>query len=136
MEGNIIVSVGSPDSLLTWQHRAALAEILWPPSPEREAREYSRINGSRGADARLIRCAGSPPAASPPPLTGGRVRSTSHCFLLGLMPAQRGMRARSVKALVGNCCGPNLGLAFLSISVSLRHVSVAADDGTHTLDIR
>lgn len=48
-----------------------------------------------------------------------------------------------VKSLVGSFCGPNMGLAFslsscLSVSMSgfLRHLSIAVEDGTHTLDIR
>ncbi|KAA8590622.1 hypothetical protein FQN60_014556 [Etheostoma spectabile] len=92
----------------------------------------------KGADARLIRCAAS-------------LHWPLHCLSLVAMsglawscPLPFGFDASAEwkegallgEALVGSCCGPNPGLAFLSLSVSLRHFSVAGDDGTHTLDTR
>lgn len=90
-----------------------------------EASENGRINGSQGADARLIKVCCLPPPASSLPLTGGGVRS---CPVLSSSPrcllwwfdasTEWNEGALLVKALVGSCCGPNLGLAFLSLSVS------------------
>lgn len=84
------------------------ADLASAPSPRellrsKRAREQSGTNGSQRAGSQtdtlcllLLLLL----------LAGGRVWSTSHCFLLGFW-----MR---VKASVGSCSGPNLGLAFLS----------------------
>lgn len=76
----MFLSISSPDSLLTWHHRVALAEILFlSPPPERGQRpvKNSRINGSQGADVRLIWCCCLPPPG---------LFTASHWWLCPVLP--------------------------------------------------
>lgn len=115
----MFVSISSPDSLLTWHHWAALAgDILSSASRVRaEASENSRIDGSRGADAKLIRCAApllrSLHCLSPVAVSSPAWSCPVPAVLLWVWCQHRvECDALLVKALVGSCWGANLDLAF------------------------